>query len=138
MLSGRYCDERLRLLFVIEPDGVPHPWKWNALPSCFASAGSHGVGSVPKVGARKPSHFGRTSATSGTFALVELGYARVSTAKQDLDRQIEALALSHADLWSEPRDRNHRWHRYKYTAPTTEIARLLEEIDRDLTGILWG
>ena len=34
---------------------------------------------------------GGTSATSGTFALVELGYARVSTAKQDLDRQIEAL-----------------------------------------------
>ena len=30
--------------------------------------------------------------TSGTFAVVELGYARVSTAKQDLDRQIEALA----------------------------------------------
>ena len=26
-----------------------------------------------------------------THALVELGYARVSTAKQDLDRQIEAL-----------------------------------------------
>jgi hypothetical protein len=36
------------------------------------------------------------------------------------------------------RDRNHRWHRYKYTAPTTEIARLLEEIDRDPTGIFWG
>ena len=29
--------------------------------------------------------------TSGTFALVELGYARVSTAKQGLDRQIETL-----------------------------------------------
>ena len=36
------------------------------------------------------------------------------------------------------RDRNHRWHHYKYTAPTTEIARLLEEIDRDPTGIFWG
>ena len=36
------------------------------------------------------------------------------------------------------RDCNHRWHRYKYTAPTTEIARLLEEIDRDPTGIFWG
>ena len=46
---------------------------------------------VPKVGAGNPSPFGRTSAISGTFALVELGYARVSTAKQDLDRQIEAL-----------------------------------------------
>lgn len=37
------------------------------------------------------SRYGRTSATSGPFALVELGYARVSTAKQDLDRQIEEL-----------------------------------------------
>ena len=27
---------------------------------------------------------------------------------------------------------------YEYTAPTTEIARLLEEIDRDPTGIFWG
>jgi hypothetical protein len=44
-----------------------------------------------RFGAGKPSRFGRTSATSGTFALVELAYARVSTAKQDLDRQIEAL-----------------------------------------------
>jgi DNA invertase Pin-like site-specific DNA recombinase len=46
---------------------------------------------VPKVGPAKPCRFGGTSATSGTVALVELGYARVSTAKQDLDRQIEAL-----------------------------------------------
>ena len=28
------------------------------------------------------------------------------------------------------------WHRYQYTAPTTEIARLLKEIDRDPTGPL--
>jgi DNA invertase Pin-like site-specific DNA recombinase len=60
-------------------------------PALFRERWEHGVRSVPEVGARKPSHFGRTSATSGTFALVELGYARVSTAKQDLDRQIEAL-----------------------------------------------
>ena len=46
---------------------------------------------VPKVGPERLCRFDRTSATSGTFALVELGYARVSTAKQDLDRQIEAL-----------------------------------------------
>jgi DNA invertase Pin-like site-specific DNA recombinase len=52
----------------------------------------YAVSRVPKVGAGKPSRFDGTSATSGTFALVELGYARVSTAKQDLDRQIEALA----------------------------------------------
>ena len=35
--------------------------------------------------------FSRTAATSGTFGGVELGYARVSTVKQDLDRQIDAL-----------------------------------------------
>jgi hypothetical protein len=28
------------------------------------------------------------------------------------------------------RDRNHRWHRYEYSRPTTAIAALLEEIDR--------
>ena len=60
-------------------------------PELFRERREHGVGCVPKVGARNPSHFGPTSTTSGTFALVELGYARVSTAKQDLDRQIEAL-----------------------------------------------
>ena len=36
------------------------------------------------------------------------------------------------------RDRNQRWHRYESTAPTTEIARLLEEINRDPTRIFWG
>lgn len=46
---------------------------------------------VPQLGPEKPCRFDRTSVTSGTFALVELGYARVSTAKQDLDRQIDAL-----------------------------------------------
>jgi len=38
-----------------------------------------------------PSRFGRTFTTSGMVAVVELGYARVSTVKQDLERQIEAL-----------------------------------------------
>jgi len=51
----------------------------------------HAASHVPKVGPGKPSRFGCTSATSGTVALVELGYARVSTVKQDLDRQIDAL-----------------------------------------------
>lgn len=36
------------------------------------------------------------------------------------------------------RDRNHGWQRYEYSRPTTEIAALLEEIDRDPTGIFWG
>ncbi len=49
---------------------------------------------VPQVsattGCRKP----RTAWTSGTVPGVELGYARVSTAKQDLDRQIGALSTA--------------------------------------------
>lgn len=36
------------------------------------------------------------------------------------------------------RDRNLRWHRYDYAAPTSDIATLLDEIDRDPTGIFWG
>jgi hypothetical protein len=36
------------------------------------------------------------------------------------------------------RDRNQRWHRYDYAAPTAEIATLLNEIDSDPTGIFWG
>jgi hypothetical protein len=61
-------------------------------PACQRDQRKYAASHVPKVGAGKSSRFGATSATSGTFALVELGYARVSTAKQDLDRQIEALA----------------------------------------------
>ena len=35
--------------------------------------------------------FIRTDLTSGTFRVVDLGYARVSTSRQDLDRQVDAL-----------------------------------------------
>jgi DNA invertase Pin-like site-specific DNA recombinase len=35
--------------------------------------------------------FMRTDLTSGTFRVVDLGYARVSTSRQDLDRQVDAL-----------------------------------------------
>jgi DNA invertase Pin-like site-specific DNA recombinase len=54
-------------------------------------AGRHWARSVPKVGPEKAFQFSRSSTTNGTVAVVELGYARVSTAKQDLDRQIDAL-----------------------------------------------
>lgn len=36
------------------------------------------------------------------------------------------------------RDRNQRWHRYDTIAPTPDILVLLDEIDRDPTGIFWG
>jgi Protein of unknown function (DUF3024) len=36
------------------------------------------------------------------------------------------------------RDRVHRWHRYPYAEPTSEIAKLLDEIDCDPTGTFWG
>ena len=44
----------------------------------------------PSKRKNRSSSSGDGSATN-TFAIVELGYARVSTAKQDLDRQIETL-----------------------------------------------
>lgn len=46
---------------------------------------------VPEVSPEKWCRFSRSAGTSGTFGRVELGYARVSTVKQDLDRQIDAL-----------------------------------------------
>lgn len=46
------------------------------------------------MGPEIASRFGRMATTSGMVGLVELGYARVSTLKQDLDRQIEALVAA--------------------------------------------
>ncbi|HEY5197748.1 MAG TPA: DUF3024 domain-containing protein [Solirubrobacteraceae bacterium] len=36
------------------------------------------------------------------------------------------------------RDRNQRWHRYDFTAPSSSIITLLDEVDRDPTAIFWG
>jgi len=49
---------------------------------------------VPQVGATIECRSLRTARTSGTVLGVELGYARVSTAKQDLDRQVDALTTA--------------------------------------------
>ena len=38
-------------------------------------------------------------------------------------------------LW---RDRNERWHRYDLVEPTADVTVLLDEIERDPTGIFWG
>ena len=36
------------------------------------------------------------------------------------------------------RDRNEKWHRYDLLSPTADIRVLLDEVDRDPTGIFWG
>lgn len=36
------------------------------------------------------------------------------------------------------RDRNQRWHRYDLVAPSSDVLTLLDEVDRDRTGIFWG
>lgn len=35
-------------------------------------------------------------------------------------------------------DRNSKWHEYYDMEPTKNIDKILEEIDRDPTGIFWG
>ncbi len=69
---------------------VPLPGKWDTPPpvrrGLWGSARR-----VPQVSATTGCRKSRTANTSGTVLGVELGYARVSTAKQDLDRQVDAL-----------------------------------------------
>jgi hypothetical protein len=36
------------------------------------------------------------------------------------------------------RDRNERWHRYRAATRRRDVGPLLDEIDRDPTGIFWG
>ncbi|MFF0314247.1 DUF3024 domain-containing protein [Micromonospora sp. NPDC005252] len=36
------------------------------------------------------------------------------------------------------RDRNLRFHRYDLAPPTSNMAELLDELDRDPTAIFWG
>jgi len=72
---------------------VPLPRKWNTPPPACRGLRESGV-PRPRgrchTGCRKP----RTARTSGTVLGVELGYAPVLTAKQDLDRQIDALTIA--------------------------------------------
>ena len=35
-------------------------------------------------------------------------------------------------------DRNSKWHLYEYTDSTIDFESLLQEIDKDPTGIFWG
>ena len=35
-------------------------------------------------------------------------------------------------------DRNGRWRRYEYINPVSRVDVLLDEIDRDPTGVFWG
>lgn len=36
------------------------------------------------------------------------------------------------------RDRNERWHPYRFATASRDVGPLLDEIDRDPTGIFWG
>jgi hypothetical protein len=36
------------------------------------------------------------------------------------------------------RDRNLRFHRYDRIEPAVNVSKLIDEIDRDPTGIFWG
>jgi len=36
------------------------------------------------------------------------------------------------------RDRNQRWHHYDLIEPAVDVTLLLDEIERDPTGIFWG
>lgn len=36
------------------------------------------------------------------------------------------------------RDRNQRWHKYDLVGSTPDVLPLLDEVDRDPTGIFWG
>jgi predicted site-specific integrase-resolvase len=82
--------------------------------------GRRGTLTVPEVGPKKPSRFSRTSTTRGTARGVEFGYARVSTVKQDLDRQTDALEQTGI-----PRD---RIYVDKKSGATTERPGLREVI----------
>ena len=43
------------------------------------------------------------------------------------------------DLWTlYCRDRNRKWWKYESLSPMQDIEKLLEEIDKDPTGIFWG
>ena len=67
------------------------PWKWDGLRLCRPDYEVHARGTVPDVVFSIECRFIRTDLTSGTFRVVDLGYARVSTSRQDLDRQVDAL-----------------------------------------------
>ena len=59
---------------------------------CFALVRDCWSFGIPEVSPERRCRFSRSVGTSGTVGGgVELGYARVSTVKQDLDRQIDAL-----------------------------------------------
>ena len=41
-------------------------------------------------------------------------------------------------LWTLWRDRNELWQRYDLIEPRADVLALLDEVDRDPTGIFWG
>src|SRR5664279_1028377 len=73
------------------PNKYPQSWKWDGLRLVVPDHEVHARGFVPDVVFSIECRFIRTDLTSGTFRVVDLGYARVSTSRQDLDRQVDAL-----------------------------------------------
>ncbi len=75
-----------------QQDLIPaRPSAASRVADCSALTAAH---RVPQVSATTGCRKSRTARTSGTVPGVQLGYARVSTAKQDLDRQLDALTTA--------------------------------------------
>ena len=64
------------------------------LSRCYSPGPTHPACRVPQALTKPTSRNDVVSVTSDTVAGMELGYARVSTAKQDLERQIDALTAT--------------------------------------------
>jgi hypothetical protein len=80
-------------------------------------------------------------ASRGAVTIVE----RRAPWREDFVSQWTSLAIARfrytakTGLWTlYSRDRNQRWHRYDPIAPDADILVLLNEVDRDPTGIFWG
>src|SRR5664279_379887 len=75
----------------VETQQIPAILEVGRSATCRPDHEVHARGTIPDVVFIIECRFIRTDLTSGTFRVVDLGYARVSTSRQDLDRQVDAL-----------------------------------------------